>query len=353
MKYDVLFYVAYPYYYPHFLPIGKVLASKNMAVLYVLSNKQNTPLIQQVAEDKGLDYVLGETHLENIDTKVIIFANVPEENFQNKAKKIFLCHGTGTKQCGFEKALERCDIVLVEGDYRFTYYTNAFKEYSHKIRQVGYSKLDPIINISAEEKNSLKEKYGLDKNKKTILYAPTFFPSSIEKMSDTFPSDFKECNVLIKPHYLSWERKRYAAQRKKFALWTKHDNCKIFTSDEYNLVPFLIISDVTISDESSAIFEFASLNKPVIINRFLKLRWTYYLNSKKLFKRMDKNMDRYRVVGENPKSYKEMIKVTQKALNDNKKFEDVRLSLARDICGKIDGKVSVRIAEVIKDICVK
>ncbi len=350
MKYDVVFYVAYPYYYPHFLPIAKVLAQEGMNVHYVLSDKQNTPLMKKVADEEGLDYTFGEESLESISAKVIIFANVPDEDLQTEAKKVFLCHGTGTKQCGFENALERCDVVLVEGSYRFEYYTNKFKHYTHKIKKVGYSKLDPIVNISVEEKNSIQQKYALDSAKKTILYAPTFFPSSIEKMSDSFPDDFKECNILVKPHYLSWERERYKKQRKKFELWTQYDNCTVLGVDEYNLIPFMMISDVMISDESSAIFEFASLNKPVIINRFLKLRWSYYLNPKKLFKRMDTNMDRYRVVGHNPQTYQEMLQVTKEALRDNSKFEDARLSLAQDICGKIDGKVSKRIVEVIKEI---
>lgn len=350
MRYDVVFHVGYPYYYPHFLPIGEALIAEGLRVHYILSNKQNPSLMKKIAQDEGIDYTFGEELLESIDTKVIIFAKVPDENLQTKAKKIFLCHGTGTKQCGFQKALERCDMVLVEGSYRFKYYTTHFEKFSHKVKKVGYSKLDPIVNITAEEKKSIQEKYNIDSSKKTILYAPTFFPSSIEKMADTFPEDFKECNILIKPHYLSWERARYKNQRKKFTLWEQYENCTILDVDAYNLIPFMIISDVMISDESSAIFEFASLNKPVIINRFLKLRWSYYLNPKKLFKRMDKHMDRYRVVGENPKTYKEMLKVTKEALQDNSKFENARLSLAQDVCGKIDGKVSARIVELIKEM---
>ncbi len=50
-----------------------------------------------------------------------------------------------------------------------------------------------------------------------------------------------------------------------------YDNCTILGVDEYNLVPFLIMSYLMISDKSSAIFEFTSLNKPLIIKRFLKL----------------------------------------------------------------------------------
>lgn len=350
MQSSVVFYVAYPYYYPHFLPIGKALEKEGISIHYVLSDKQNTEVMVKIAQQESLSYTLGDEALEKIECNVIFFASVPSDILTTKAKKVFLCHGTGTKQCGFEKALKRCDIVFVEGDYRFSHYSSTLPEYAHKIKQVGYSKLDPIPNISQEEKSKLQNRYNLDSTKKTILYAPTFFPSSIEKMSHTFPHDFKECNVIIKPHYLSWERKRYAAHRKKFDIWNKYTNCKVLTVDEYNLVPFLIVSDVMISDESSAIFEFASLNKPVIINKFLKLRWSYYLNPKKLFKRMDKNMDRYRVIGENPTSYKEMKLVTEEALKNKEKFQEERLSLAQDVCGEIDGNVSARIVKVVKDL---
>lgn len=352
MLYDVVFYVAYPYYYPHFLPIYKILEENSMSVHFVLSKKQNTKIMQKISDDNNLDYTLGEEKLETIDAKVIVFANVPDEHFSTKAKTIFLCHGTGTKQCGFEKALERCDIVLVEGDYRFEHYTSKYPKYRNKIKKVGYSKLDPIVNIAQEDKSVLEDKYAIKMSKKTILYAPTFFPSSIEKMSDSFPDDFKECNILIKPHYLSWERKRYAKQREKFEKWKAYDNCTVLGADEYSIIPFLLLSDVMISDESSAIFEFASLNKPVIVNRFLKLRWTYYLSPKKLLKRMDKNMDRYRSIGANPKSYKEMLDATKKELEDSSRFEKQRLLLAKDICGNVDGRASDRIVKVIKEACV-
>ncbi len=105
-----------------------------------------------------------------------------------------------------------------------------------------------------------------------------------------------------------------------------------------------------ISDESSAIFEFASLNKPVIINRFLKLRWSYYFNPKKLLQRMDIGIDRYRKIGKNPKSYVKMVKAVRRDLADPARFEAKRLKLASDICGRIDGQVSSRIADIVGEI---
>lgn len=351
--YDVVFYVAYPYYYPHFLPISREAIKQNLNVLYILSSKQNTKVIEKIANDEKLNYIIGEDELYNVKSKVIIFANVFENTQQLNSKTIFLCHGTGTKQCGFETALKVNDIVIVEGEYRYRKFSRLYPEYKNKLKKVGYSKLDDIINISEDEKIRLFDKYNLDKDKKTILYAPTFFPSSIEKMSDDFPDDFKDCNIIVKPHYISLERKRYKNQQKKLNKWAKFDNCQVMDVSEYSLIPFLIIADLMISDESAAIFEFSSLNKPVIINKFLKLRWSYYLNPKKLFKRMDKDIDGYRDIGPNPMSYKNMVIDVKNELENPNNFEKIRLEKSIDICGNIDGKVSKRIIDIVKDLSEK
>ncbi len=348
---NIYFYVAYPYYFPHFLPISNELELNNHKVTYILSDKQNTQNMEDIAKENNLNYELGSDKLLTIKADVAIFANVFDKVDMIDAKTIFLCHGTGTKQCGFERALKVFDIVLVEGEYRFKQFSRLYPESKEKLRQVGYSKLDPIVNITEDEKFKLYDKYNLDRTKKTILYAPTFFPSSIEKMSDKFPDDFKNYNIIVKPHYLSWERKRYKKQRVKFTKWEKYQNCSIMGVDEYSLIPFLIIADVMISDESAAIFEFASLNKPVIINKFLKLRWSYYLNPKKIFKRMDTDIDEYRKIGENPNSYKDMIVSVNQELSNPNKYENERLAKAIDICGSIDGNVLNRIIQIIKELC--
>jgi CDP-glycerol glycerophosphotransferase (TagB/SpsB family) len=349
--YDVSFYVAYPYYFPHFLPISKELVKQGFSVKFILSNKQNNLLMEQIANEEELDYTFGDDALFMIKSKVIFFANFFAKVTQLDAKTVFLCHGTGTKQCGFDSAILHNDLVILEGDYRYNKFISQYPEYKYKLKKVGYSKLDPIINISEKQKEQLQEKYSLDKNKKTILYAPTFFPSSIDKMSSSFPNDFLDFNIIVKPHYLSLERTRYKSHQKKFKKWESFQNCQIMPVEEYNLVPFLSMADIMISDESAAIFEFASLNKPVIINRFLKLRWSYYFNPKKLIKRMDKSIDEYRKIGKNVDSYDEMVTSVQEELNDSSLFEDFRLSKAKDICGNIDGKVSSRIVDLIrKDI---
>ena len=167
-------------------------------------------------------------------------------------------------------------------------------------------------------------------------------------MADNFPDEFKNCNVLVKPHYLSYERKRYKNHLKKFKIWEGYDNCTVLPLDEYNLVPFLAIADVMISDESSAMFEFASLNKPVVSNQYFKLRWSYYLMPWKLTKRIDQSKAKYRRILETANSYKETLKHCKEALENPTKLEAKRLEFAKEICGEIDGLVSERIYDVVR-----
>jgi CDP-glycerol glycerophosphotransferase (TagB/SpsB family) len=348
--YYAVFYIAYPYYIPHFLPISKYLTEQNKKVLYILSDTQNSSLMQKISEDENLDYVFGEEKLYDVNTKFIFFANLFNERKKLNAIKLFLWHGVGTKPYDFEEALRTNDILFVEGRYKYDKLTNEFPQYKSKVKEVGYSKLDSVINIDNDELALLRDKYNIDKNKKTILYAPTFYPSSIEKMSDTFPSDFKDYNIIVKAHYLTFERKRYKKQVQKFDKWEKYDNCIICDVDEYNLVPFLILSDIMISDESAAVFEFAALNKPVILNKFLKLRWSYILNPKKLLKRLDKGMDRYRLIGDNANNYKEMVQLVSENSLNPMKYEKSRLEMSQDICGTVDGSVSQRIFKIMEQL---
>ena len=345
----IAFYIEYPYYFPHFIPIAEAFEKKGHDVQYILSSTQNTELMLEIAKENEINYTFDEALLFSKEVDYLFFANFLEEIEKVKAKTIFMDHGVGTKHCDYERALKQYDIVLVEGEYRYNTLNTDFPSYSAKVKKVGFSKLDMVINFSGAHRAHYIKKYNIDTNNPTILYAPTFFPSSIEKMSDTFPSDFSECNVIVKPHYLSLHRGRYKNQRKKFEKWKKYENCKVCDVSEYSLVPFLALCDVMISDESSAIFEFTALDKPVVLNRFLKLRWSYYLNPRKLLNRMDAGIDTYRSIGDNAQSYEEMLLMTKENLKNKDKYKNKRAIFTKDLCGDVDGKSSQRIVQVIED----
>lgn len=346
--YDAVFYVQYPYYYPHFLPISRELEKQGKSVKYILSDKQNTKLITKIAEDENLDFIVGEDEILKLKSKSFFFANAYSNIEQIDGIKVFLEHGIGTKTFPVNSAVTFFDYLLVEGDYRYNLFRKKFPQFKDKIKKVGFTKLDPIINAPQNLKDEYFNKYNLATDKPTILYAPTFFPASIEKMSKKFPEDFKEYNIIVKAHYISLSRSRYKKQQKMFKRWATYDNCHICDEYDYDLTPFLGMADIMISDESSAIFEFTALDKPVILNKFLKLRLSYYLNPKKLLKRFDKGMDRFRQIGDNAKNYKEMVKMVHSNMANKNKYSDVRKQFMYELCGKVDGKVSQRVVKLLK-----
>jgi len=344
----IYFYITYSYYFPHFIPISKVFEAKGSEVTYILSTQENSKDMEFIAKENNLKYIFGEETLFNKQADAIFFANPYEKAKELNSLTIFLEHGIGTKSTSFFSSIEYFNIYLVEGIQKYNRLKNLYPQYQYKLALVGFSKFDEIVNFSEEDRNKLFEKYNLDKNKKTILYAPTFFPSSIEKMADNFPYEFKEYNILVKPHFFTYKLKKYKKHLKKFKIWNAYKNCTILPPNEYNLIPFLTISDVMISDESSAMFEFASLNKPVISNQYFKLRWSYYLMPWKLTKRIDQSKTKYRTILDTANSYEETIKYTKEALDNPSKLETKRLSFSKDICGEIDGRVSERIYEIVK-----
>ncbi len=345
----IYFYVAYPYYFPHFLPISKYCEENNITFKYILSNKQNSDNMIEICKENNLEYSFDENELYKDDVDFVFFANVYDKSDKIKAKTCFLDHGIGTKSNPTDTLTKNMDIYFVEGDHEYNRLVSLYPEYENKIKKVGYSKFDGVINFSDGDKKALFDKYNLDIDKKTILYAPTFFPSSIEKMSDTFPDDFKEYNIIIKAHYLTFHRKRYKKQVEKLKKWEKYSNCVVMPLSEYSLVPFLSVCDVMIGDEGSALFEFASLNKPVISNRYVKLRWSYYLFPWKFKKRMDESKDFYRQILHSAYSYEETKTKTLECLKKPNELEELRVKFSSQICGKIDGKVSQRMIEVLQE----
>jgi len=342
------FYLEYAYYLPHFIPISNELIKRGHKVKYIVAKKQNFKLAIDAIKKLNLEYELGEDALLSDSFDFIFFSNGYKHLNKISAKTIFLEHGIGSKSTSFYPYIQYFDYYLVEGVAKYNTISSLYPNYKDRLHIVGFSKFDTIANMTKDDLNRLKDKYSINNEKTTILYAPTFFPSSIEKMSKDFPNDFKNCNILIKPHYFTLELEKYKKQRKVLEYWSSFKNVQIIPPKEYNIVPFLAISDIMISDESSAMFEFAMLDKPVISNRYFKLRWSYYLFPWKLKQRIDKDKDIFRDIFYNAYSYSDTLKFTKQAIKNPKELSKKRQEASKLICGEIDGKVSVRIVDLLE-----
>ena len=64
-------------------------------------------------------------------------------------------------------------------------------------------------------------------------------------------------------------------------------------------------------------------------------------------------MDRYRLIGDNARNYKEMVEMVYDNIENPEKYEKARLEMSDDICGVVDGNVSQRIYKVAEDLLMK
>jgi CDP-glycerol glycerophosphotransferase (TagB/SpsB family) len=110
----------------------------------------------------------------------------------------------------------------------------------------------------------------------------------------------------------------------------------------------MTISDVLISDASSTLLEFTALNKPAIWTDFYKLRWSYRgIFSYRYKKRIDVEIEFFAKVAEQVTCYKDMLATIDDVLQHPHKKEPQRLEMTESLVGKVDGKVSQRIAEYL------
>jgi hypothetical protein len=354
-EYFAVFYMEQLYYLPHFLPVVEILKKRNLSYKFVLVEnlKRDTfrqkEILENVLKKEELNFQFGFT--QDISCKYFIGGNhLPQtpDNF-NFYKSVLIFHGGGNKGAHLNSSFSEYDLRFIEEEFVANEIKRLYPESETYNIIVGYSKLDPILNYSKKDIDRLYSEFGLDKSKKTILYAPTFFPTSFDKMSKKFPEHFSEYNILVKPHSFTYLRKRYKKHIRKMAIWDKYPNTYMAKFEDYNLIPFFAISDIVISDESTAIYEFAALDRPVIWNRFIKWRWSYILNPKKMRARQQSGMEQFRDIGTNVYKYSDLKESVLNQLNKPDELSERRRQYSDAVIGLVDGKVSERIVDFLEN----
>lgn len=164
----------------------------------------------------------------------------------------------------FVKCTERWDYLLSPN----TYSTDIFKRcfgFRGKLVEIGYPRNDIFVNKKAQDIDQLRDKYKIDKTKRTILYAPTWRDSHANKDgSYKFNTGIdlirlSECldnkyNIIVKPHYLT-----------KLKIRDIRNSNIILSNWEEDIQELCLISDILITDYSSIIFDYVILDKPIII----------------------------------------------------------------------------------------
>lgn len=152
--------------------------------------------------------------------------------------------------------------VIVSGEEVVSIYAHAFGVEQEKVRALGLPRADVFFDIQKIKKveKEFKEKYNSFKNKKIILYAPTFRDS--DRNYHELKLDLKYLCENTSDEYV-FILKMHPFIKNKISI-PEVFNSKVLDLSNEDISELMIVADLLITDYSSVIFEFAIMEKPMI-----------------------------------------------------------------------------------------
>lgn len=208
-------------------------------------------------------------------------------------------HGTPLKKLGYDITIpgpevegrknfhsesRNWDYLISSNEYSSEIFERAFK-FKKEMLELGYPINDIFFKDNAELINSIKIKYNIPKDKKIILYAPTWkddeqkeswehyfnLEIDLERLYSEFNDEYV---ILLKMHHLVSERLNIDKKLKDFA---------IDLSSYDDIQELYVMSDILITDYSSVFFDYAHSKRPILffvpdLNHYIENVRGLYLN---------------------------------------------------------------------------
>lgn len=156
------------------------------------------------------------------------------------------------------------DYMISANRFSTKVFQSAFKVDKDVIIETGYPRNDVLFRGTKEKIDSLKEAYNVPKDKKVILYAPTWRDNAFDEKGYVFELEVNfekwqealgdEYVVIYKPHYLIYNTKNKSMPQ----------GFVIDASFCQDINDLYLISDILITDYSSVFFDYGVLKRPVL-----------------------------------------------------------------------------------------
>ena len=355
--FKVLFESHHLYYLPNFIPIIDLMNKRNVYDIYAsipaMMPESEKNIFTNALKKMNIKMIISEDENERVKIiknekfNIIIVGNVGQLNdiVDNDTLAVMVYHGIGLKQSYYNDIDNRIDLRSVESKSRML----ELKEHGHQnLVLTGFTKCDPLV----KSENFLDfESMGLNPKQKTVLYAPSFYPSSLEQLLPFLQNITYETNLIVKLHNFSWHQKKYLYQSESIMELSKNfDNIFLVPPEEFNIIPYYRISDLLVSDISSTIFEYLYLNRPIIMADCFKLRTKHKIFNKRFLKKIDiermENID-FTLRLSNPEDLPSLV---YHGLEYPLDLENERLNAQIEYLYRVDGEASVRLVDAIENI---
>jgi CDP-glycerol glycerophosphotransferase (TagB/SpsB family) len=158
------------------------------------------------------------------------------------------------------------DICLVASQAAAPHYAEAFRQPLERfVSRLGIPRTDVLFGEErlAPIRDAIRQRYGLTDGRRVVLYAPTFRGDSVIDARATDDLDLavlrealgEDHVVLVRLHPFIRSRTTIGPELADFA---------IDVSDYPDINELMLVSDVLVTDYSSAIYEFSLLGRPMI-----------------------------------------------------------------------------------------
>lgn len=186
-------------------------------------------------------------------------------DIENNGSTYYRSHQTYAQMVrSYDNDRNHWDYLVSPNSFSTRVFSSAFGISKDRILELGYPRVDCLVQHDKGIILNLKKLYGVPRDKKVILYAPTWRDNSFGIKGYTFELkvDFykwkaylpDEYVVIFKPHYLIASKYQIPKDLSDF-VFIMDSSADI--NDAY------LISDVLVTDYSSVFFDYAVLERPI------------------------------------------------------------------------------------------
>jgi CDP-Glycerol:Poly(glycerophosphate) glycerophosphotransferase len=195
---------------------------------------------------------------------------------RRRVRRVHLFHGVAGKY-GLDAPVRIAPVVssfdrlLFPNSDRLQRYRDAglVEPAGRRGQLIGYPKVDCLVDGSLD-RAAIQDSIGLDHGRPTVLYAPTWSPqSSLNTIgAELIPALARlDVNVVVKLHDRSYDQRSQSAGPVDWGhqLDAICRSWRVHAAHGSDVSPYLFAADVLVTDHSSVGFEFALLDRPIVV----------------------------------------------------------------------------------------
>lgn len=252
-------------------------------------------------------------------------------------------HSTENLAAIYKQEAEKWKYLLSPSDFYTEKLKSAFlidKKSDVEIIQEGYPRNDYLANASDKEIETIKKKLSIPKDKKVLLYAPTWRDDQHNlKQGYTYDvgADFdklqkelgQEWVILFRAHY-------FIANRFDFS---KYEGFVYDVSNHHDINELYVAADTLMTDYSSVFFDYSILQRPIVFFMYDKKRYASELRG--FYLELDE------LPGEIVETNDRVVSIMKDIDDYTRKYRKDLKSFTNRFCKLDDGNSSARVIEKI------